>query len=323
MQANCRTKFRSISAGATNSRAGNASRIVALQAGGVQPLVNEAPTGVPSPSQSLVIERFELDRPADQSFVHVNDVVTLFLKPATLRHQRGNRAPADVHIDRGEAVICVRNDRESLVWKTSLNALCVQICASVLSEAAGSILNRNRATLQPTLGTADPRLTNLLWVLEAEQASGYPAGRLLLDSIETALAMVLVTSHNATPCQPVVSQGGLAPRRLRRVLDFMDHSMPRQVGLAELAGAGGLSPTHFSHQFRASVGMSPYKYLRTLRIQRSQSLLKNRDLSVLEVATAVGFDNQQHFATVFRSVVGARPQATAVCFSSFENMFPL
>jgi AraC family transcriptional regulator len=270
---------------------------------------DEAPTGVPSPSQSLVIERLELDRPADQSFVHVKDVVTLFLKPATLRHQRGNSAPADVHINRGEAVICVRNDRESLVWKTALSALCVQICASVLSEATGSVLNRNRVTLQPTLGTADRRLTNLLWVLEAEQASGYPAGRLFLDSIETALAMVLVTSHNATPCQPVVSLGGLAPRRLRRVLDFMDHSMPRQVGLVELAAAAGLSPTHFSHQFRASVGMSPYKYLRTLRIQRSQSLLKNRDLSVLDVATAVGFDNQQHFATVFRRVVGVTPSS--------------
>jgi AraC family transcriptional regulator len=53
--------------------------------------------------------------------------------------------------------------------------------------------------------------------------------------------------------------------------------------------------------------MSPYKYLRTLRIQRSQSLLKNRDLSVFEVASAVGFENQQHFATVFRSVVGVTP----------------
>jgi hypothetical protein len=133
MQANCGAEFRSISAGATNSRAGNASRIVALKAGEVQPLVNEAPTGVPSPSQSLVIERLELDRPADQSYVHVKDVLTLFLKPATLRHQRGDSAPADVHINRGEAVICVRNDRESLVWKTALSALCVQICASVLS----------------------------------------------------------------------------------------------------------------------------------------------------------------------------------------------
>lgn len=307
MQANYRTELCSISAGATNGRGGNATRIVALKAGQVLPLVNDAPNGVASPSQSLVIERLELDRPADQSYIHIKDVVTLFLKPATLRHQRNDSTPSDVHISRGEAVICVRNDRESLTWNSMLCALCVQICPSVLSETASSVLHRSRAALQPTLGTSDRRLTGLLWVLEAEQASGYPGGRLFLDSIEAALAMVLVTSHNATPSPPVLSKGGLAPRRLRRVLDFMDHSLPRQVGLADLAATAGLSPTHFSHQFRASVGMSPYKYLRTLRIQRSQSLLKNRDLSVFEVASAVGFESQQHFATVFRSVVGVTP----------------
>src|SRR5271156_3432367 len=93
-----RAEFRSISAGAANRQADNASRIVALTAGEVQPLVNETPSRVPSPSQSLVIERLELDRPADQSYVHIKDVVTLFLKPARLRHQRGDNAPSDVHI---------------------------------------------------------------------------------------------------------------------------------------------------------------------------------------------------------------------------------
>ncbi len=294
---------------ASNGRAVNPDRILALKAGEVKPLIAAAPAGISSPSQSLVIERFDVAQPGKQSHVLMKDVVSLFLKPAKLQHRRGNSAASSVHIDAGEAVICARNDLESMVWDSSLTALCVQICTSVLNEAARSLMKRDQANLQPTLRTTDRSLTSLLWALEAEQTRGYPAGRLFLDSVEAALAIVLVTSHNASPTAPVLNRGGLSPCRLRRVIEFMHHSLPHQVGLEDLANTAGLSPSHFSHQFRTSMGMSPYKYLRTLRIDRSKSLLKNQDLSVLEVAAAVGFDNQQHFATVFRSVVGVTPSA--------------
>jgi AraC family transcriptional regulator len=44
-----------------------------------------------------------------------------------------------------------------------------------------------------------------------------------------------------------------------------------------------------------------------LRIEQSKRLLENRQLSVLEVAQSVGFDNPQHFATVFRRFAGVSP----------------
>jgi len=287
--------------------ASHPSRILALRGGEPEPLLNEVPAGSPSPSPSLVIERFEVDQPGEHSQILMEDVVTLFLKPASLRHRRGDSPATQVHLNAGDAVICVRNDRQSMVWNSPMSALCVQIAGSVLSETARSLMKRDHARLEPTLNAVNPSLTSLLWALEAEQMRGYPAGRLFLDSLETALATVLITSHNTTPSTPVVNRGGLAPRLLRRVLEFMHHSISRQVALTDLAAVTGLSPSHFAHQFRAGMGMSPYKYMRALRIDHSKTLLKNRDLTVLDVATAVGFDNQQHFATVFRSVVGVTP----------------
>jgi AraC family transcriptional regulator len=55
--------------------------------------------------------------------------------------------------------------------------------------------------------------------------------------------------------------------------------------------------------------MSPYKYMRALRIDCSKKSLRNRDLSILDAALAVGFENQQHFVTVFREVVGVTPSS--------------
>jgi AraC family transcriptional regulator len=56
-----------------------------------------------------------------------------------------------------------------------------------------------------------------------------------------------------------------------------------------------------------NMNTSPYKYVLALRIEQSKRLLENRQLSVLEVAQSVGFDNPQHFATVFRRFAGVSP----------------
>jgi len=70
-----------------------------------------------------------------------------------------------------------------------------------------------------------------------------------------------------------------------------------------------LSVSHFSHLFRISTGTSAHQYMLRLRVEHSQQLLRNRDLSILEVALEAGFQNQQHFATVFRRFLGVSPSA--------------
>jgi AraC family transcriptional regulator len=87
----------------------------------------------------------------------------------------------------------------------------------------------------------------------------------------------------------------------------MHANLDKQVSLEDLAACTDLSTSHFSHQFRASMGASPYKYMVTLRIEQSKQMLRNSKLSVLDVALRVGFENQQHFATVFRRIAGVTP----------------
>jgi AraC family transcriptional regulator len=99
----------------------------------------------------------------------------------------------------------------------------------------------------------------------------------------------------------------MAPRVLRRVVEFMHANMDKQIGLKDLADCAGLSLSHFSFQFRASTNQSPHQYMLRLRVERSKELLTDSRLSVLDVGLEVGFRNQQHFATVFRNSVGVPP----------------
>ena len=61
---------------------------------------------------------------------------------------------------------------------------------------------------------------------------------------------------------------------LRRARDLMDREYARPLDVPALAQAALMSPAHFSRQFKAAYGESPYSYLMTRRIERAKALLR-------------------------------------------------
>src|SRR5262249_10603243 len=68
-----------------------------------------------------------------------------------------------------------------------------------------------------------------------------------------------------------------------------------------------MSPGHFSRQFKAAYGESPYSYLMTRRIERAMALLRRGGLSVTEVCFEVGCSSLGTFSTRFTELVGVPP----------------
>jgi AraC-like DNA-binding protein len=96
---------------------------------------------------------------------------------------------------------------------------------------------------------------------------------------------------------------------LRRARDLMDREYARPLEVAELARAALMSTAHFSRQFRAAYGETPYAYLMTRRIERAKALLRRGDLSVTEVCLAVGCSSLGSFSARFTELVGQTPTA--------------
>ena len=94
---------------------------------------------------------------------------------------------------------------------------------------------------------------------------------------------------------------------LRRARDRMDREYSRPLDVAELARTALMSSAHFSRQFRATYGETPYGYLMTRRIERAKSLLRNGDLSVTEVCFEVGCSSLGSFSARFTQLVGETP----------------
>jgi AraC-like DNA-binding protein len=96
---------------------------------------------------------------------------------------------------------------------------------------------------------------------------------------------------------------------LRRARDLMDREYARPLDVAALARAALMSTAHFSRQFSAAYGETPYAYLMTRRIERAKALLRRGDLSVTEVCMAVGCASLGSFSARFTELVGETPTA--------------
>ncbi len=96
---------------------------------------------------------------------------------------------------------------------------------------------------------------------------------------------------------------------LRRARDLMDRAYAEPLDVPTLARAALMSPAHFSRQFRAAYGETPYAYLMTRRIERAKALLRRGDMSVTDVCMAVGCTSLGSFSSRFTELVGETPTA--------------
>jgi len=103
------------------------------------------------------------------------------------------------------------------------------------------------------------------------------------------------------------------PVWLRRVKQRLDEGFAETPSLAELAGIGGVHPTHLARHFRRHYRLTIGEYLRQRRVDAAMELLSEKELSLTEIALESGFSSHGHLCTVFKRLTGMTP-------SQFQEM---
>src|ERR1700737_3774099 len=104
-------------------------------------------------------------------------------------------------------------------------------------------------------------------------------------------------------------------RHLLRARDLADSRYAEPLTVAALARSAGLSPAHFSREFRRAFGETPHQYLLTRRMERAAALLRNTDYNVARVCVSVGLSSVGSFTTAFRRAFGESP-------TQYRDRFP-
>jgi len=95
---------------------------------------------------------------------------------------------------------------------------------------------------------------------------------------------------------------------LRRARDLIDKDFAHALDVPTMARKALMSPAHFSRQFRAAYGETPYSYLMTRRIERAMALLRG-GMNVTDACMAVGCTSLGSFSSRFTEIVGETPSA--------------
>src|SRR5262249_5405392 len=84
------------------------------------------------------------------------------------------------------------------------------------------------------------------------------------------------------------SRGGLPPRALRSVREFIEAHLEENISIQALAATAGLSMYHFARAFKQSEGVTPHHYPVRRRVRRGPDLLATPDPPLVGVRARVG-----------------------------------
>src|SRR5260370_26018122 len=192
------------------------------------------------------------------------------------------------------------------LWKRRAALIHIYIREEFLRRLALDVLQQDSLELQPTYLVRDLLIEELARSLYLESESGH-LNVAVASAAVTMLCVRLLRAYTVRKGEAAYATGGLGPARERRVREYIEADLERDLSIQALADVVGLSPQHFAALFRESTGFTPRQYVNHRRIACAQELLKKDSVPLIEISMQCGFSSQSQFITTFRKLVGMTP----------------
>ncbi len=237
----------------------------------------------------------------------------LATRPYYLQQVMGDRRYVSLY-NKGDITIAPAQTTYSYKWWDGYDHyLLMRIASDFMQKVAIEAVevDPNQIELLPEFRVRNPQIEQIGTMLHFELMNGGLAGRLYVESLTNVLAVHLLRNYATTKPRIALYNGGLSDRQLLIVTDYINDHLAEDIKLSDLSQLLGMSQFHFSRLFKQSMGISPHQYVIKQRIERAKLLLKQAELSVVEVALQCGFNSHSHLGKHFRQLTGMTPKAYA------------
>ncbi len=213
------------------------------------------------------------------------------------------------------AMIAVDNDRRIVGLDRNARALVARTGVSFdMNTGFWTVFERDEGIFRSTGGDGDfvVRLTPIggadtfAALITPPEPSRAIWRNLESDRLHCRPRRGLLKNVPAAPA-PRRSAGGLPPRVLRSVEEYVEAHLGEHLDLTQLAATAGRSLHHFAHAFKISAGISPHQYILQRRISLASALLISSELPIADIAVTAGFSDQSHLTRHFRRALGVSP----------------
>lgn len=95
---------------------------------------------------------------------------------------------------------------------------------------------------------------------------------------------------------------------IKEAINYIEQNFQNNITIEDIAAFCGINRSYFGKIFRNSIGRSPQEFLMNYRMVKATELLKLTSLSIAEIGSAVGYENQLHFSRAFKTIYGISPR---------------
>lgn len=157
----------------------------------------------------------------------------------------------------------------------------------------------NKSMLLPSIDTS-PYIEQLLRIVQTSEDD--------MDAMNTQCCVVF---HRL--CQFIhknlqtVNKKSTIPENIVRLKNYIDLHLDKPLTIEDCNSISCLSSSQTTRKFREHYGMAPYEYHNNQRIKWAKELLRTSSYSIHDIATQLGFQDQNYFSKYFKKKCGQWP----------------
>ncbi len=179
--------------------------------------------------------------------------------------------------------------------KDFINDISLQLCNT------GNVFFKNEGI------KISSELNSLVSMYMLEARNRQTGSDFILNNITNLVVINLLRTLKSNLPSPITEKSYTDRDNINKAINFMRDNYNKSFSLEEVANTANLSPFHFIRVFKASTGKTPYDYLLDIKIEKSKELLKINKHTITEICFRCGFNNLEHFSSVFKRKVGILP----------------
>lgn len=108
--------------------------------------------------------------------------------------------------------------------------------------------------------------------------------------------------------ETLVKSSKMSDYYIKEAIHYMEQNFQNNITIEDIAAVCGINRSYFGKIFKNSMGRSPQEFLMNYRMVKATELLKLTSLSIADIGSAVGYENQLHFSRAFKNIYGVSPR---------------
>jgi AraC family transcriptional regulator len=214
----------------------------------------------------------------------------------------------DESIAAGDVIINPGGVKQSAVWdRGNTHVVIITLDTNFFEHAAYEYKNPDCTDLLPCFPQTDPLICAIAQVITAQIQRQNLVNLEYIDQMAVALIVHLLENYCSTVSKLPGNPHESSNTQLRRIYQYIEDNLDRNILLQELANLLGVSLYHFIRSFKKSTGKTPAQYITNQRLKKAIHLLNSTNLEISTIAQQAGFYDHSHLCRAFRSYLSATP----------------